>query len=178
VHGIRGGIHRRPDPGFDAKVAAVQHVVTTSADDPHPVLRLDERTAFLVRIPVPADTRDRHGRIRREFEHIRRGTISWYGVQGVATDQVSMRKASTRMDPATFTGLLQELTDQHGPMFTLVMDTGSAHTSRHATSWLAEQPGVTVVHTPIHAFWVNPIESVFGICARQVLRRGRFLVRP
>ncbi|WP_328295906.1 IS630 family transposase [Kineococcus sp. NBC_00420] len=174
VHQVRGWIHRRTDPDFDTKVAAVQHVVANAALDPYPVLSLDEKTAFSVRTPVCADTRDRQGRTRREFEYVRRGTISWYGVQDVATGAVSMRRATARMDSAAFTDLLKNLQAEHGPVFTLVMDNGSAHTSKHTRQWLTEHPGVTVVHTPVHASWVNPIESVFGICVRQVLRHGVF----
>ncbi|WP_432537732.1 IS630 family transposase [Kineococcus arenarius] len=174
VHLIRGWLHRRPDPDFAAKVSAVQAVIAGAADDPYPVLSLDEKTAFSVRTPICPDTRDRHGRTRREFEYVRAGTISWYGVQDVATGRVDMRRATGRMDSLAFTDLLQDLIEQHGAIFTLVMDNGSAHTSRHTTAWLAQHPGITVFHTPVHASWVNPIESVFGICARQLLRHGVF----
>ena len=174
VHQVRGWLHRRATDDFEAKVAAVQHAITNAADDLHPVLSLDEKTAFSVRTPIYADTHDHQRRTRREFEYVRRGTISWYGVQDVATGAVSMRRATARMDSASFTNLLEDLHVEHGPVFTLVMDNGSAHTSKHTKHWLEEHPGITVLHTPVHASWVNPIESVFGICARQVLRHGVF----
>ncbi|WP_432534290.1 transposase [Kineococcus arenarius] len=53
-------------------------------------------------------------------------------------------------------------------------NTGSAHTSRATTAWLAEHPGIEVLFTPKHASWVNPIESVFEILARQVLKHVWF----
>ncbi len=55
--------------------------------------------------------------------------------------RIAMHRATARMDSVAFTGLLGELIEQHGPIFTLVMDNGSAHTSRHTTAWLAEHPG-------------------------------------
>lgn len=127
-----------------------------------------------VRTPTCPDTCDRQGRTRREVEYVRTGTISWYGIQNVATGGIDVRRASGRMDSAAFTDLLGDLIEVHGPIFTLVMDNGSAHTSRRTTAWLADHPGIRVVHTPVHASWVNPIESVFGICARQLLRDGVF----
>ncbi len=177
VHQIRGWLHRRPDPDFGAKVAAVQKVITGAGKDSHPVLSVDEKTAFSVRTPICPDTRDRQGRTRREFEYVRAGTISWYGVQDMATGAVQMIPAAGPMDSPAFTDLLEQLIEVHGPVFTLVMDNGSAHTSRHTRTWLGEHRDISVVHTPVHASWVNPIESVFGICTRQLLRRAVFTSR-
>ena len=59
-------------------------------------------------------------------------------------------------------------------MLTLILDNGPAHTSRHTRAWRARHPFVRFVFTPKHASWVNPIESVFGILTRQVLRHGWF----
>ena len=173
VHQIRGWLHRRPDPDFATKVAAVQSVIAGAADDPYPVLSLDEKTAFSVRTPICPDTGDRHGRTRREFEYQRRGTISWYGVQDVATGRVDMRRATARMDSVAFTALLGELIKQHGPIFTLVVDNGPAHTSRHTTAWLAEHPGITVVYTPVHASWVGlPRFAGHGDCVAQATAKS------
>jgi transposase len=174
VHQVRGWLHRRPDPDFATKVAAVQAVIAGAGGDPYPVLSLDEKTAFSVRTPICPDTRDRQGRTRREFEYRRAGTISWYGIQDIATGRIEMHRVSGQMNSVAFTDLLEHLTAVHGPIFTLVLDNGSAHTSRHTTAWLADHPGITAVYTPVHASWVNPIESVFGICVRQLLHHGVF----
>ncbi len=173
VHQVRGWLHRRPDPHFTTKVAAVQSIINGAADDAYPVLSLDEKTALSVRTPICADTRDRHGRTRREFEYVRAGTISWYGIQDIATGRIAMHRATARMDSVAFTGLLGELIEQHGPIFTLVMDNGSAHTSRHTTAWLAEHPG-SRWPTPGPCFLGQPHRVSLGICARQLLRHGVF----
>ncbi|WP_432571145.1 IS630 family transposase [Kineococcus sp. SYSU DK005] len=174
VHRVRGWIHRRPDPDFDSKVAAVQRAVTTARVSGRVVLSLDEKTAHPVRTPVRADSRADDGTIRREFEYVRRGTVSWYGVQNCATGAVEMIRARSRMNSAAFIEVLERLRDANGCDFVLVMDNGSAHTSKATTAWLAEHPGIEVLFTPKHASWVNPIESVFGILARQVLKHGWF----
>lgn len=174
VHRVVSWLHRRDDPDFDARVAAVQEVITAATQDPRPVLSVDEKTAYSVRTPVMADTRGGDGVLYREFEYIRRGAISWYGVQEAATGDLTMLPAAGRMDSAAFTDVLAHLVDTYGEVFTLVMDNGPAHTSRHTRAWLDDHPGITVVYTPVHASWVNPIESIFGILARQVLKHGWF----
>ncbi|RYF09672.1 MAG: hypothetical protein EOO77_23245 [Oxalobacteraceae bacterium] len=148
VHQVRGWIHLRDDPDFDARVAAVQAIISTAGEDLHPVLSLDEKTAYSVRTPVMADTRGADGVLYREFEYVRRGTISWYGVQECATGRLAMIRALARMDSEAFIGVLAQLVTEHDETFTLIMDNGPAHTSRHTRAWLKAQPRITVVHTP------------------------------
>jgi hypothetical protein len=174
VHKVTGWIHRRDDPQFNDRVEAVQTAVGNAATDRYPVLSLDEKTAYSVRTPTRPDTHDQHGTRRREFEYQRRGTIGWYGIQDCKNGTVSLTRATGGMNSTAFITVLEDLTTLHGPVFTLIMDNGPAHTSRATRAWLAEHPGITVCHTPAHASWVNPIESVFGILARQVLRHGWF----
>ncbi|WP_432502623.1 IS630 family transposase [Kineococcus arenarius] len=174
VQQVRGWVHRRADPDFEARVAAVEAGIASASADPFPVLCLDEKTSHPLRTPVRPDSRDGQGRWRREFEYVRHGTISWYGIQDAATGAVEMIRATSSMDSAAFIEVLQHLTDAHGPTFTLVMDNGPAHTSHATRSWLTEHPGITVLLTPQHASWVNPVESVFGILTRQVLKHAAF----
>ncbi|WP_432536657.1 IS630 family transposase [Kineococcus arenarius] len=174
AHRVHGWIHRRPDPDFEAKVLAVQHAVANAKIGGWPVLSLDEKTAHPVRTPVRADTRAGDGSVRREFEYVRKDTIFWYGIQDCASGAVQMLRARSRMDSAAFIEVLDYLKEVHGPDFILIMDNGPAHTSRVTTAWLAEHPGIEILLTPKHASWVNPIESVFGIVTRQVLKHGWF----
>jgi transposase len=174
VHRVKGWLHRRGDPTFESRVAAVQSVVTRARDDPYPVLSLDEKTAYSVRTPVRADSRSCSGVVHREFEYVRAATLSWCGVQNVVTGAVQMIRARTRMDSTAFIDVLQGLADEHGDFLALVTDNESAHTSRQTRAWLAGHPGIQVVLTPFHASWVNPIESCFGILARRVLKHGWF----
>lgn len=174
VHRVQGWIHRRPAADFDAKVAAVQHAVSNAKIGQRPVLSLDEKTAHPVRTPVRADTRAGDGTVRREFEYVRKGTVSWYGVQDCASGAVEMIRSGSGMNSAAFIEILEHLEGVHGADFVLIMDNGPAHTSRATAAWLAEHPGIEVLFTPKHASWVNPIESVFGIVTRQVLHHGWF----
>ena len=39
---------------------------------------------------------------------------------------------------------------------------------------VTEHPRFVVRHTPLHASWLNQVESFFSILIRKVLRRGEF----
>ncbi|PRY03394.1 transposase [Kineococcus rhizosphaerae] len=175
VHQVRGWVHRRADPDFNTRVAAVEAAVTAAGDDPFPVLCLDEKTSHPLRVPVLPDSRDGRGRRRREFEYVRHGTISWYGIQTAASGAVQMIRSTQRMDSVAFIEVLEHLVAVHGSIFTLVMDNGPAHTSYATRTWLQAHPGISVRLTPKHASWVNPVESVFGILTRQVLQHATFV---
>ena len=102
VHRVRGWLHRREDPNFETRVAAVEGAIAAAGADPFPVLCLDEKTAYPVRTPTRLDSRDAHGRRRREFEYVRRGTASWYGIQDASTGAVQMMRSTGSMDSAAF----------------------------------------------------------------------------
>ncbi|WP_425433582.1 hypothetical protein [Kineococcus xinjiangensis] len=72
--------------------------------------------------------------------------MSWYGVQEAATGNVTMIPTAGRMDSTAFTDVLARLIDTCGEAFTLIVDNGPAHTSRHTRTWLDEHPGITVMH--------------------------------
>src|SRR3989442_9494786 len=51
-----------------------------------------------------------------------------------------------------------------------IMDNGSAHRGQKAADRLRSQwPSVVLVHTPLHASWLNQIEIYFSIVQRKVL---------
>ena len=50
------------------------------------------------------------------------------------------------------------------------MDNGSSHRGQAAIDRLAQQyPNATMVHTPVHASWLNQIEIYFSIVQPKVL---------
>jgi hypothetical protein len=57
----------------------------------------------------------------------------------------------------------------------LIADNGSCHRGRHAadrlrTGW----PNIVLVHTPIHASWLNQIEVYFSVVQRKLLTPSDF----
>ena len=56
-----------------------------------------------------------------------------------------------------------------------VVDNGSSHRGQAAIDRLAEQyPNAIMVHTPVHASWLNQIEIYFSIVQRKVLSPNDF----
>ena len=172
VHKVRGWLHRKPDPLFDQRIAAIEEAITAARAGVATVVCLDEKTALSVRTPIHPDTYGPGGRRRREFEYARAGTISWYGTQDVATGAVALHRAQQRMNSEAFTMVLDDLVAAHGSDFTIIMDNGAAHTSAHTRRWIDLHPGVEVLFTPVHASWANPVEVQFSILTRQVITGG------
>ncbi len=51
-----------------------------------------------------------------------------------------------------------------------VVDNGSSHRGERAADELRERhPNIVVVHTPVHASWLNQVEIYFSIIQRKVL---------
>ena len=172
VHRVRGWLHRKADPRFNDRIDAIEAAVAGARAGSTTVVCLDEKTAVPVRTPIHPDTHGPGGTRRREFEYRRAGTISWYGTQDVATGAVALRRAQEPMNSAAFTMVLDDLVATHGEGFTIIMDNGSAHTSAHTRRWIDLHPQVTVLFTPVHASWANPVEVQFSILARQVITGG------
>ena len=56
-----------------------------------------------------------------------------------------------------------------------IVDNGSSHRGKKSVRRLqARWPNLILVHTPVHASWVNQIEMFFGVVARRCLRRKSF----
>jgi hypothetical protein len=56
-----------------------------------------------------------------------------------------------------------------------IVDNGSSHRGQRSVERLQGQwPTLTLVHTPVHASWVNQIEIYFSIAQRKVLTPNDF----
>jgi len=56
-----------------------------------------------------------------------------------------------------------------------VVDNGSSHRGQRAIDRLAEQfPNAVMVHTPVHASWLNQVEVYFSIIQRKALSPNDF----
>jgi hypothetical protein len=57
-----------------------------------------------------------------------------------------------------------------------IVDNGTSHRGDKACQRLqAKWPSIVLVHTPIHASWLNPIEIYFSIVQRKVLTPNDFV---
>ena len=57
----------------------------------------------------------------------------------------------------------------------MITDNGSSHRGRRAANRLRTKwPNIILVHTPLHASWLNQIEVYFSIVQRKVLNPNDF----
>jgi transposase len=56
----------------------------------------------------------------------------------------------------------------------VMLDNVSTHKTPDVQRWLAARPRITFRFTPTSAWWLNQVETWFGILTRQAIRRGSF----
>ena len=115
---------------------------------------------------------EKHGRVARDYEYKRPGTVSLPAGLDLLTGTVIPLVSNTHKS-ADFIEWLKIIDGQYPEQDTvrLVLDNHSAHTSKETQRYLATRPGrFEFVFTPKHGSWLNLIESFFGKMARQCLR--------
>ena len=189
-HKVRYYLERR-DPEFDAKMAEVlcvyrevqllkQSALAQEGETPAvAIVSYDEKPgvqAIGTTAPDLPPVPSRHGRLARDHEYVRHGTLSLLAgidlVTGVVHASVEERHRSRE-----FVAFLQKLDAAYPPStaIKLILDNHSAHVSKETRAWLAAQPEgrFTLVFTPKHGSWLNLVEGFFSKLARSVLRHIR-----
>jgi transposase len=138
------------------------------------VLSADEKTSIQVR-------RRRHPTLptgpfqatRVEHEYGRGGALQY-----LAAWDVHRAEVFGRCEPHTGKAAFERLVDQvmgqepyrSARRVFWIVDNGSSHRGERAAKELrARHPRVVIVHTPVHASWLNQIEIYFSIIQRKVL---------
>ena len=138
------------------------------------VLCADEKTSIQARVRRHPTQPPQPGRAMRvEHEYERGGALAY-----LAAWDVHHARLFGRCEPRTgikpFNQLVAEIMAQP-PYGTarrvfLVVDNGSAHRGQAAADRLHEKwPQIELVHLPVHASWLNQIETYFSIVQRKVL---------
>lgn len=187
-HKIRYYLEKR-DPDFDRKMQEVLLVyrdVSIYADGavhdgrPNPIhtVSVDEKPGVQAigltapdLPPVPGEI----PAIGRDYEYIRRGTVSILAGIDLHTGHV-FANVEDRHRSLEFIALLRRLDEHYSPeaIIRVVLDNHSAHISKETMAYLATRPGrFEYVHTPKHGSWLNLIECVFSKMARTFLRHIR-----
>jgi hypothetical protein len=116
--------------------------------------------------------------MRLEHEYVRGGALVYQ-----AAWDVHRAKLFGRCEPSTgiapFDRLVAQVMSQEpyrsAARVFWVVDNGSAHRGQRASARLqAVWPTLVLVHTPIHASWLNQIEIYFSIVQRKVLTPNDF----
>jgi hypothetical protein len=138
------------------------------------VICADEKTSIQARARIHAGTPPAPGLAGRvEHEYRRAGSLAYLAAWDVRRALVFGRcEQTTGIEPF---GRLVEQVMGAEPYASArrvfwIVDNGSSHRGARPEARLRERwPAIRVVHTPIHASWLNQIELYFSVVQRKVL---------
>jgi hypothetical protein len=143
------------------------------------VISADEKTSIQARIRCHPSTAPASGRsMRIEHEYERGGALAY-----LAAWDVHRGKIFGRCEPTTgivpFARLVDQVMSQEpyrsARRVFWVVDNGSSHRGLAAVKRLRKSwPSLILVHTPIHASWLNQVEIYFSVVQRKVLTPNDF----
>jgi hypothetical protein len=146
------------------------------------VLSSDEKTSIQARRRCHAGTPPRPGRRRRiEPEYKRMGALQYLAAWDVRRGMVIGRcEAKTGIEP--FGRLVDQILEQEpyseAERLFLIVDNGSSHRGQASVARLrGRDQRLILLHTPVHASWLNQVEIYFSILQRKVLTPNEFADR-
>ena len=138
------------------------------------VLSSDEKTSIQARIRIHPGLPPEPGRPAKiEFEYRRGGALQYLAAWDVRRGVVFGRTEShTGIDP--FMRLVHHVMSQEpyrsARRVFWIVDNGSSHRGERAQQRLQERyPNAILIHTPVHASWLNQVEIYFSLIQRKVL---------
>jgi transposase len=168
------------DPDFAVKANRVLDLYARSFDgepldaDEY-VLSADEKPGVQAREPIHPSWPPQPGRqpMLVESEYRRHGTLAYLAAYDVHRAQVIGHCApSTGIAP--FTALAAKVMTREpyasARRVFWIVDNGSSHRGWTAAARLSEAfPNAVMIHTPVHASWLNQIEIYFSVVQRKLL---------
>jgi len=186
--GVRPWTHRSwifpRDPAFETKAGRVVDLygriwegkVLGQSDF---VISADEKTSIQARKRIHPRTPAKPGQASRvEHEYERMGALAYMAALDVHRAQVfGCCEATTGIEP--FGKLVAQVMEQEqyrsADRVFWIVDNGSSHRGAVAAERLRSAwPNLILVHTPVHASWLNQIEIYFSILQRKVLTPNNF----
>jgi transposase len=138
------------------------------------VISADEKTSIQVRRRThPTLPPGPHQAMRVEHEYERGGAVQYLAAWDVHR-AVVFGRCEQQTGKASFGRLVDDVMGQEpyrsARRVFWVVDNGSSHRGERAAAELRERhPRVVMVHTPVHASWLNQVEIYFSIIQRKVL---------
>lgn len=138
------------------------------------VICADEKTSIQARRRRHRTAAPQRGRpMRVEHEYVRKGAWAYLAAWDVHQARVFGR-CERKTGIAPFGRLVRQVMSREpyrsASRVFWVVDNGSSHRGERCQQRLARQwPNLVVVHTPIHASWLNQVEIYFSIVQRKVL---------
>ena len=143
------------------------------------VVSADEKTSIQARLRCHPSTPPTPGHpMRVEHEYKRRGALAYLAAWDVHRAKIFGRcEATTGIAP--FRRLVEEVMAQEpyrsAHRVFWIVDNGSSHRGVAAANRLKKAwPTIVLVHTPVHASWLNQVEIYFSIVQRKVLSPNDF----
>jgi len=167
------------DPDFAAKAQRVLDLYARSwfgerlRDDEY-VISSDEKTSIQARLRIHSSRPPQPGGASKiEFEYRRGGALQYLAAWDVHRGVV-MGRSETHTGMAPFMRLVEQVMSQEpyrsAKRVFWIVDNGSSHRGARAQERLKKRfPNATLVHTPVHASWLNQVEIYFSIVQRKVL---------
>ena len=143
------------------------------------VICADEKTSIQARVRIHAGSAPAPAQIRRvEFEYQRAGALAYMAAWDVHRAKL-FGGCETKTGIESFHRLVDLVMTQEpyrsAQRVFWVTDNGSSHRSPKSVGRLAQwYPNALLVHTPVHASWLNQIEIYFSILQRKVLTPNDF----
>ena len=172
------------DPDFAAKATRVLDLYARTYDgsalgpDEY-VISSDEKTSIQARCrchPTLAPGAARIMRVNHEYD--RGGALAYLAAYDVHRARV-FGHCSAKTGIVPFMTLVEQVMTQEpyacAKRVFWVVDNGSSHRGQAAIDRLAKRfPNAVMVHTPVHASWLNQIEIFFSIVGRKVVTPNDF----
>lgn len=179
----------RKDPDFESKMHDVLvvykqvemcfdengNITIDTGDEPKiATISYDEKPGIqaLKNIAPDLPSTKEHGKVARDYEYKRLGTLSLLAGIDLITGKVIPLVSETHKSSDFITWLKK--VDSIYPeqdKIRLVLDNHSAHTSKETQAYLNTRPGrFEFVFTPTHGSWLNLIESFFSKLTKQCLK--------
>jgi transposase len=117
--------------------------------------------------------------MRVEHEYQRNGALALLAALDVHTGQVPAAATPSTTGIAPFMALMGQVMNRppykDAPRVFVIVDNGSDHRGPKAARRLrAAWPNAIMIHTPVHASWLNQVEIFFSIVQKKVLSPNDF----
>ena len=172
------------DPDFAAKAARVLDLYARTyqgialGPDEY-VISSDEKTSIQARCrchPTLAPGAARTMRVNHDYQ--RGGALAYLAAYDVHQARVFSHRAPTTGITPVMTLTEQVMTQEpyaSAKRVFWIVDNGSSHRGQASIDRLAKRfPNAVMVHTPVHASWLNQVEIYFSIIQRKVLTPNDF----
>jgi hypothetical protein len=143
------------------------------------VLSMDEKTSIQARARTHEETPPRPKQTRRvESEYDREGALqylaAWDVHRGIVMGRCEMKTGIKPFGLLVDQVLEQTIYEKAKRLF-FIVDNGSSHRGKASVQRMRQRDKrIILVHTPIHASWLNQVEIYFSIIQRKVLTPNDF----